>query len=85
MVSGSVVESSSVGVPASNFNTSKTLRIAVVGDVDSNQGLTNQLEIAKHYNVQALVIAGDFEYSNGKKVLSNLQSHGLKDARFLLH
>jgi predicted phosphodiesterase len=65
-----------VGVAATNFNTSKTLRIAVVGDVDSNQGLTNQLEIANDYNVQALVIAGDFEYSNGKEVLSNLQSHG---------
>ena len=75
MVSGSSVESS-VGIPATNFNTSKTLRIAVVGDVDSNQGLTKQLEIANHYNVQAFVIAGDFEYTNGNNVLSNLQSHG---------
>jgi predicted phosphodiesterase len=76
MVSASSVESSG-GIPATNFNTSKTLRIAVVGDVDSNQGLTKQLEIANHYNVQAFVIAGDFEYTNGKDVLSNLQSHGL--------
>jgi len=70
------VNSSSVGIPAANFNKSKTLRIAIVGDVDSNQGLTTQLEIANHYNVQALIIPGDFEYSNGKEVLSNLQSHG---------
>jgi predicted phosphodiesterase len=55
---------------------SKTLRIAVVGDVDSNQGLTTQLELANHYNVQALILTGDFEYSNGNKVLSDLQSHG---------
>jgi len=55
---------------------SKTLRIAVIGDVDSNQGLTTELEIANHYNVQALILTGDFEYSNGKKVLSDLQSHG---------
>jgi len=70
------VESSLVGNPAADFNKSKTLRIAVVGDIDSNQGLTTQLEIANNYNVQALIIAGDFEYSNGNEVLSTLQSHG---------
>lgn len=70
------VNSSSVGIPATNFNKSKTLRLAVVGDIDSNQGLTTQLDIANHYNVQVLIIAGDFEYSNGKAVLANFQSHG---------
>ena len=80
IVLGSAVESSSVGVPATNFNMSKTIRIAVVGDVDSNQGLTTELEIANHYNVQALILAGDFEYSNGNKVLSDLQSHGFTKA-----
>jgi len=70
------VKSSSVGIPADNFNKSKTLRIGVVGDIDSNQGLTTQLEIANHYNVQALIIPGDFEYTNGNEVLSNFQSHG---------
>jgi predicted phosphodiesterase len=70
------VGSSLVGNPAADFNKSKTLRIAVVGDIDSNQGLTTQLEIAKNYNVQALIIPGDFEYTNGNEVLSNLQSHG---------
>ena len=70
------VQLSSVGIPAINFNKSKTLRIGVVGDIDSNQGLTTQLEIANHYNVQALIIPGDFEYTDGKEVLSNIQSHG---------
>lgn len=70
------VGSSSVGNPAANFSKLKTLRLAVVGDIDSNQGLTTQLEIANHYNVQVLIIPGDFEYSNGNEVLSNLQSHG---------
>jgi predicted phosphodiesterase len=69
-------DSSSVGIPAVDFNRSKTLRIAIVGDVDSNQGLTTQLEIANRYNVQALILTGDFEYSNGNNVLSELQSHG---------
>ena len=74
------VESSSVGIPAANFNKSKTLRIGIVGDIDSNQGLTTQLEIANRYNVQALIIPGDFEYTNGKEVLSNFQSHGFTKA-----
>ncbi len=70
------VNSSSVGIPATNFNTSKTLRLAVVGDIDYNQGWTTQLEIANQYNVQVMIIPGDLEYSNGKGVLSNLESHG---------
>ena len=73
---GCTVNSSSVGIPATNFNTSKTLRLAVVGDIDHNQGWTTQLEIANQYNVQVLIIPGDLDYSNGKGVLSNLESHG---------
>ena len=69
-------KSTSVGFPATNFNTSKTMRLAVVGDIDSNDGLTTQLEIANQYNAQVLIIPGDLEYSNGKEVLSNLESHG---------
>ena len=71
-----LINSTSVGNPATNFNKSKTLRLAIVGDIDSNQGLTTQLDIANHYNVQVLVIPGDFAYSNGKEVLSDLESHG---------
>lgn len=67
---------SSVGIPAADFNKSKTLRIGVVGDIDSNHGLTTELEIANDYNVQVLIVPGDFEYTNGQKVLSNLESHG---------
>ena len=66
----------SVGIPAATFNKLKNLRFGVVGDIDSNKGFTTQLEIANHYNVQVLIIAGDFEYTNGQKVLSNLESHG---------
>ena len=35
--------------PSANLNTSKTLRLAVVGDIDSNSGLTAQLNLAKKY------------------------------------
>lgn len=47
-----------------------------MGDIDSNEGLTTQLDIANQFNVQGLIVAGDFEYSSGKQVLSNLESHG---------
>jgi predicted phosphodiesterase len=70
------IESPSGDKPTVNFDTSKTLRVAVVGDVDANSGLTAQLDIANQYNVQALILTGDFEYSNGNKVLSDLESHG---------
>ena len=76
IVIGFTMTGSSAGIPAATFNNSKTLRIGVVGDIDSNEGFTTQLEIANHYNVQVLIIPGDFEYTNGRKVLSDLQSHG---------
>jgi hypothetical protein len=62
--------------PPINFDHSRTLRLAIVGDIDSNSGLTDQMNIAKKYNVQALIIPGDYEYTSGPKVLSDLQSHG---------
>lgn len=77
---GCPAESSSVGTPAPNFSKSKTLRLAVVGDIDSNQGLATQLEMVNHYNVQVLIIPGDLEYSNGNAVLSNFKSHGFTKA-----
>ncbi len=73
---GLTASGNSIGFPAADFNKLKTLRIGVVGDIDSNEGFTKQLEIARQYNVQILVIAGDFEYTNGQKVLSELDSHG---------
>jgi len=63
-------------VPLINFDPSRTLRLAIVGDIDSNSGLTEELKIANKYNVQALIIPGDYEYTSGTKVLSDLQSHG---------
>jgi hypothetical protein len=82
---GLVDENCSTGSPSDdkpsvNFDTSKTLRFAVVGDVDSNSGLTTELDIANQYNVQALILTGDFEYTNGNKVLSDLESHGFTKA-----
>ena len=71
-----VNNTSSIGIPSTNFNSTKTLRLAVVGDLDFNQGLTTELDIAKHYDTQVLIIPGDLEYSNGNAVLSELESHG---------
>jgi len=63
-------------VPIINFDPSRTLRLAIVGDIDSNSGLSEEMKIANKYNVQALIIPGDYEYTSGTKVLSDLQSHG---------
>lgn len=63
-------------VPLINFDPSRTLRLAIVGDIDSNSGLTEEMKIANKYNVQALIVPGDYEYTSGTKVLSDLQSHG---------
>lgn len=62
--------------PNLTIDTSKTFRIAVIGDVDSNPGLTEQLNLMNKYNVQTLLLAGDFEYTDGKAVLDDLTKHG---------
>jgi hypothetical protein len=65
-----------VSKPYVDLNSIKTLCMAIVGDIDYNPGLTAQLDITKEYNVQALIILGDYAYASGSKVLSNLESHG---------
>ncbi len=65
-----------VNGPPLTVNASKTFRVAVFGDVDSNPGLTTQLDLMNKYHVQTLLLAGDFEYTNGKAVLDDLTKHG---------
>ena len=62
--------------PPLTINASKTFRIAVIGDLDSNPGLTEQLDLMNKYHVQTLLLAGDFEYTDGKAVLDDLTKHG---------
>jgi hypothetical protein len=62
--------------PPLTVNASNTFRIAVIGDVDSNPGLTEQLDLMNKYHVQTLLLAGDFEYTDGKAVLDDLTKHG---------
>ena len=52
--------------PKLTIDTSKTFRIAVIGDLDSNPGLIEQLDLMNKYHVQTLLLAGDFEYTDGK-------------------
>ena len=63
-------------VPPLAVNTSMTYRVAVFGDVDSNPGLTRQLDLMNKYHVQTLLLAGDFEYTDGSAVLADLSKHG---------
>ena len=62
--------------PPLTVNASNIFRISVIGDVDSNPGLTEQLDLMNKFNVQTLLLAGDFEYTNGKAVLDDLTKHG---------
>jgi hypothetical protein len=62
--------------PPLTVDTSKTFRVAVFGDVDSNSGLTQQLDLMNKYHVQTLLLAGDFEYTDGNAVLDDLTKHG---------
>jgi hypothetical protein len=61
--------------PPLTVNASKTFRIAVFGDVDSNSGLTEQLDLMNKYHVQTLLLAGDFGYTDGKAVLDDAVSN----------
>lgn len=60
----------------SNSYAMRNLRLAIVGDIDSNSGLNKLLKLAHDYNVQVLIVPGDYAYSNGKEVLSKLESFG---------
>jgi hypothetical protein len=63
-------------VPPITVNASNTYRVAIFGDVDSNPGLTRQLDLMNKYHVQTLLLAGDFEYTDGNAVLTELAKHG---------
>src|SRR5438093_10813097 len=68
------IDSPSGDKPSVNFDTSKIIRIAVVGDVDSNSGLTTQLDIANQYNVQALILTVTSNTLTGTKFCRILNS-----------
>jgi len=61
-------------IPA--LNATKYVRVGVIGDVDSNSGWTTELNLFQKYQVQFVVLSGDFAYNNGKAVLDNLVAHG---------
>jgi predicted phosphodiesterase len=59
-----------------SLDTSKTTRIAVVGDVDNNDGFVAQLNLMKKYGVQQFILAGDYSYTNGPAVLDKAAAAG---------
>ncbi|MDP9306242.1 MAG: discoidin domain-containing protein, partial [Thermoproteota archaeon] len=61
-------------IPA--LDTAKTARIAVLGDVDNNDGFVTQLNLMKKYGVQQFVLAGDYAYTNGPAVLDKASVAG---------
>lgn len=61
-------------IPA--LNKTKNVRIGVIGDVDNNNGLVVELNLFKKYQVQFLVIIGDFGYTSGQGVLDKITAAG---------
>jgi len=76
------VEPPTNGIPT--LNTSKTTRVAVIGDVDDNSGLVTELKLMQKYKAQFLVLPGDFDYNDGKHVLSTIASYGFTKANTAL-
>ena len=67
------------------LNKTTTYRMAVLGDVDSNNGLVTQLNLLVKYQVQGLILPGDFEYTNGQGVLAKLVAAGFtKDNTYIV-
>ena len=55
--------------PPLTVNASNTFRIAVIGDVDSNPGLTEQLDLMNKYHVQTLLLMETSSIPMGKLFL----------------
>jgi hypothetical protein len=73
----SIVPASAIpasAIPA--FDSAKNTRIAIIGDVDNNNGFVTQLNLMKKYGVQQFVLAGDYAYTNGPAVLDKAATAG---------
>lgn len=66
------------------LDTSKTIRMAVVGDVDNNNGLVTELNLMKKYGVQQFVLPGDYAYSNGPAVLDKAKIAGFDKSNIII-
>lgn len=81
---GSCVPNPPTPTTIPRLNKSKFVRIGVIGDVDSNSGWTTQLNLMVKYQVQFIVLSGDFSYNSAKVVLDNLVSHGFTKANTII-
>lgn len=66
--------------PNTTFNQSQTLRVAVIGDIDLNSGLTTELNLAKKYNSQVLLVLGDYGYKSCQGVIDAITAAGFTKA-----
>ena len=62
--------------PTVDINQSKIVRACAVGDVDNNNGLVTQVNLAKKYNCEVFVLPGDFAYSSASGVKTKLADGG---------
>lgn len=66
--------------PTTTVNTSKFLRIVTVGDIDNNNGLTTQLDLAKKYHAQVFFGLGDYGYKSCQGVVDKIKAAGFTSA-----
>lgn len=62
--------------PSTNVNSTKTVRVVAIGDIDLNSGLDKQLALANKYNADILMIAGDYGYKDCQGVIDVLHKAG---------
>jgi predicted phosphodiesterase len=62
--------------PVVDVNASKFLRVVALADIDNNNGLVTQLNLAKKYHTKILIIAGDYGYSSCPGLIDKIKAAG---------
>lgn len=62
--------------PVIDVNATKFLRVAAIGDIDDNSGLTTQLNLVKKYHTKILIIVGDYGYKSCPAVIDKIHATG---------
>lgn len=70
--------------PNPNFNTTSYVRVATFADIDNNNGLVTQLNLAKKYHAQVLIVAGDYGYNSCTGVIDKIKAAGFTKANAVI-
>ena len=70
--------------PVVDFNQTKWVRTVSIGDIDNNNGLVTQLNLAKKYHTQILIVTGDYGYNSCTGVISKINAAGFTSANAII-